>query len=113
MKTIKKYWVLIVAAVAGVIASIFIKKYNAKKLDKIDDEIKQNDADINILQGRIEEVESQREHVIEEVQQHQTRIEDLREQLTEVKPEVLDVADAKQNILNKTKRGRKPKNKTT
>jgi hypothetical protein len=58
-------------------------------------------------------VEIQREQVIEDVQQHQTNIADLKEQLTEVKPEVLAVADAKQNIVNKTRRGRKPKNKTT
>lgn len=113
MKTIKKYWLLLVAAVTGIIAAIFVKKYSNKKLDKIDDEIKQNDADINNLQGRIEEVETQRDQAIEEVQQHQTKIEDLKDQLTEVKPEVREVADAKQNIVNKTKRGRKPKKKTT
>ena len=47
------------------------------------------------------------------MKQHEDRVEELKQSLEEVKPEVREVADAKQNILNKTKRGRKPKKRTT
>jgi peptidoglycan hydrolase CwlO-like protein len=112
MKTIKKYWLLLVAAITGLVATMFMKNRSNRKLEKTDAEIKQNDAEINNLQGRITEIEIQRETSTVQVQQHQEKIDELKEQLTTIQPEVLDVVDAKQNIVNKTKRGRKPKNKT-
>lgn len=110
MKTIKKYWVAIVAGL-GAIFAIFVfasTKHNKNKVAKTDDAIKQNDADINKAEGHIEEIQEQREQKVDEVKQNETEIAELKEQVTEVKPDERTVEDAKENILKKTKR-RRPK----
>jgi len=111
MKTIKKWWLAIVAGI-GAIFAIFVlvsTKRNKNKAEKIDVTIKQNDADINNAQGHIEEIQDQRADVVEDIKQTESEIEDLKQQATEIKPEVRDVADAKENILAKTRRGRPKK----
>ena len=110
MKTIKKYWIVIGAAI-GAIFAIFVfasSKRNKNKVEKTDEAIKQNDADINKAEGHIEQIQEQREQKVEEVKQTETEIAELKEAATEVKPEVRTVEAAKENILNKTRR-RKPK----
>lgn len=111
MKTIKKWWVAIVAGIAAVF-SIFVLVSNRQKknkVEKIDNAIKQNDADINIAQGHIEEIQDQRDEKIEDIKQAESEIADLKQQAEEVKPEVREVEAAKENILKKTRRGRSKK----
>ena len=110
MKTIKKYWVAIVAGI-GEIFAIFVlasTKRNKNKVEKIDEAIKQNDAEIDKAEGHIEAIQEQREQKVEEVKQTETEIAELKEAKAEVKPEILEVDAAKENILKKTKR-RRPK----
>ena len=112
MTTIKKYWKWLVAGIAALfgIFILFNTKRNTNKAVKLDNKIKKNDAEINKLDGKVEQVQEQRAEVVEKIETVKTDIETLEQQKQEVNPEVRDVADAKENILNKTKRrGRKPK----
>jgi septal ring factor EnvC (AmiA/AmiB activator) len=111
MKFIKKYWLLIVAAIGAIFAAfvMFSSKRRETKLDKLQDQIQDNNEQIAEAEGRIEQIQEQREQVAEKIKQTETEIEDLKQQVTEIQPEERTVENAKQNILNKTRRGRKPK----
>lgn len=113
MKTIKKYFMWIILGI-GSIFGIFIwlaKLSSKKKLDKIDKQIDDNNATINNAQGHIENIEEQKEDVKEVIETREQTIEELKEQKENIQPETpKTVADAKENIINKTKRrGRKPR----
>jgi len=110
MKTIKKYWMHIVAAI-GALFGIFWLVANAfrkNKLEKNSEKIKENETQISKLEGKSEEVETQRVKV-------KTEIEDIKkdikktEEVKKKKPgrPKRSTSDAKQNVLNKTKRGKK------
>jgi septal ring factor EnvC (AmiA/AmiB activator) len=111
MKTIKKYWAVIAGAVLALIA-IFAMAFNnneKRKVKKIDDKIDDNNQQIDQLQGKTEVIEEQRVEVKQEIQETKTEIAELETAKEELKVTELPVDDAKQNILNKTRRGRKPK----
>jgi len=114
MKIIKKYWAIItggIIALFGILYAIFTKRNN-KKIDKIETQIDNNEQQIDVLQGKTEVVEEQRDEVKIEIKQHEEVISDLQEQKNNiVVEEVKTVAEAKENIIAKTKRGRKPKKK--
>ncbi len=114
MQKIKKtlIWILVGIATGFGLFAWISKIFSKKKADKIDNQIDNNDNNIHRAQGHIDAVADQREDVVQDVKQHEDRVEDLKQQLDEVDPVVKDVAAAKQNILNKTKRGRKPKKQT-
>ena len=113
MKTIKKYWALILSAVLGIFAIIIAatKKQTNKRVDKIDQKIDDNNQQIDILTGKIEVVEDQREEVKQDIKEQEAAAEETKNAKDSIEPETpKTVADAKENILNKTKRrGRKKK----
>jgi uncharacterized coiled-coil DUF342 family protein len=114
MKTIKKYWAVIVAAVITVIGifAVTSRKSSNKKADKIKKQIDDNKQQVDELQGKVDVVETQREVVKTEIKQHEQAIETLKhEKENIVVQEAKTVQAAKDNILNKTNRGRKPKKK--
>lgn len=114
MKTIKKYWMLFVAGIAAIFGIFMLtsKRRSNKKLDKLQKQIDDNKEIVDQLDGKIEIVEEQREEVKEEIKQQEQVITDLKEQKDNIVIEEPNtVQEAKQNILNKTKRGRKPKRK--
>jgi len=111
MKTIKKYWAVIAGAVLALLA-IFAMAFNnneKRKVKKIDDKIDDNNQQIDQLQGKTEVIEEQRVEVKQEIQETKTEIAELETAKDELKVTELPVEDAKQNILNKTRRGRKSK----
>lgn len=110
MKTIKKYWTIIVGAIIAFIAIIFTSdKINKKKVTKSDAKIDNNNQKIDQLQGKTEVVEEQRDEVKDQIQNTKQDIEDLQTAKDNIQIDELSVTDAKQNILKKTRRGRKPK----
>jgi hypothetical protein len=110
MKTIKKYWAIIIGAIIAFIAIIFTSdKINKKKVTKSDIKIDDNNQKIDQLQGKTEVVEEQREEVKDVIQDTKQDIKDLQNAKDNVQVNELPVDAAKQNILNKTRRGRKPK----
>jgi len=115
MQTIKKYWMWIVAFIGTVIGVLFLsKKYNQKQIDKTDKKIDTNNQNIDKLDGKIDVVEDQKQTAIQNAEQIQNQIDDLKEQRAEIKPDVVeDTAQLKQDIIAKTKRrGRKPKSQS-
>jgi chromosome segregation ATPase len=111
MKTIKKYWALILGAIIAFIGifTAIASKRRSKKVDAIDVAIDNNDAKIDNIEGKIEVIEDQREEIKTDIAEQQTKIDELQNAKETIVEEPKDVADAKDNILNKTKRGRKKK----
>jgi len=112
MKVIKKYWLWIVAAIGAVIGFLLIsKKYNQHQVNKTDKKIDNNNQQIDKLDGKIDAVEDQKQTAIQNAEQIQDQINDLKDKREDIKPDVIeDTAQLKQDILSKTKRrGRKPK----
>jgi len=113
MKTIKKYWALIVGGLLTLFAIFvaFFKKHEKKQVSKIDQKIDTNNSKIDQLQGKTDVIEDQRSQVKQELDDLVDQIEQTKEAKETIQPETpKTVADAKENILNKTKkRGRKKK----
>ena len=110
MKTIKKYWGIIVGAILTIIAIIFATdKYNKKKITKIDKKIDDNNQQFDVIQGKTEIIDKQRNNVKQQIDKTKTDIETLQDAKDNIQITELPVDQAKQNILNKTRRGRKPK----
>lgn len=114
MKTIKKYWALIIGAILGLFGIIVAakKRQADKQVDKIDQKIDNNDQQIDIISGKIEIIEDQREDVKQDIEEQQTEIDATKDAKETIQPETpKTVADAKENILNNTnrRRGRKKK----
>lgn len=113
MKIIKKYWALLVGAILGIFAIIVavIKKQDNKQLDKLDQNIDDNNQQIDIITGKTEIIEDQREDVKQDIKEQEAAIEQTVEAKESIQPETpKTVSAAKQNILNKTSkkpRGRK------
>jgi len=111
MKTIKKYWAVIAGAVLALLA-IFAMAFNndeKRTVKKIDDKIDDNNQQIDQLQGKTEVIEEQRVEVKQEIQETKTEIAELETAKENLQVTELPVEDAKQNILNKTRRGKKSK----
>jgi uncharacterized protein YoxC len=111
MKTIKKYWMLIVGAIAAAFAFFIFtsKRRNEKKLNKLQQQIDDNEQIVDKIDGKVEVINKQRNEIKQQIEQQLQSIEQLEEKKQEIKPETRTVSDAKENILNKTRRGRKPK----
>jgi len=110
MKTIKKYWGIIVGAILTIIAIIFATdKYNKKKITKIDKKIDDNNQQFDVIQGKTEIIDKQRNNVKQQIDKTKTDIETLQDAKDNIQITELPVDQAKQNILNKTRRGRKSK----
>lgn len=110
MKMIKKYWAIIVGAVLAIFGiAVATKKkvddkQNAKAAKKIDD----NNQQVDIITGKVDVIEDQRNATKEEVKDLIAEVETLIETKDEVvveKPK--STKQTKQNILNKTNKKRK------
>ena len=112
MKTIKKYWALILGGIIAFIGifTVIASKRRSKKVDAIDVAIDNNDAKIDNIEGKIEVIEDQRDAIKTDIAEQQTKIDELKNaKETIVVEEPKNVAEAKDNILTKTNRGRKKK----
>ncbi len=110
MKMIKKYWAIIVGAILAIFGiAVATKKkvddkQNAKAAKKIDD----NNQQVDIITGKVDVIEDQRNATKEEVKDLIAEVETLIETKDEVvveKPK--STKQTKQNILNKTNKKRK------
>lgn len=113
MKTIKKYWAAIVGFIVLLVTlGSITKKVSNNKKSKIDTKIDDNAKDIATLQGKVDATETQRDEVKDQIQKQEQVIEDLKDTKDNIVVEERTLEDAKQNILKKTKRGRKPNKKS-
>ena len=116
MKTIKQYWALILGAFATFAAIIIalVKKQDNDQADKIDQQIDDNNQQVDILTGKIEVIEDQREEIKNTISEQEQAIEQTQEAKEEIKPESpKTVAAAKQNILDKTSKKSRSRNKNS
>ncbi len=112
MKTIKKYWAIIAGSVLAVVAIIFAtNKLNKNKITKTDKKIDDNNQKIDVIKGKTEVIDEQRNDVKQDIQTTKQDVKKLQDAKQNIKANELPTNAAKQNILNKTRRGRKPKNK--
>ena len=108
MKTIKKYWVVIVGFLLMLLTlGVATKKLSNRKQTKLDEKIDENENEVSKLEGKIEVIETERVEVKEQIEKHEDVIEALEEKKENIVVEERTVADAKDNILQKSKRGRK------
>lgn len=112
MKTIKKYWAVIVGFLVMLLTlGMVTKKVSNRKETKLDEKIDENENEVSKLEGKVEVIETERVQVKEQIEKHEDLIEALEEKKENIVVEERTVADAKDNIIKKTKRGRKPNKK--
>jgi peptidoglycan hydrolase CwlO-like protein len=114
-KTLKTIYAAIAGIVTVIITFFLIKnKTSNKKIDKTDKQIADNKSTADNAQGHIEAIEEQKEEVTDSIKNREQVIEDLKQDKETIQPETTtDIKEAKENIINKTKRrGRKPRKKS-
>ena len=109
---IKNYAVAFISA-AMAIFGLYVWNVKIKKqsdLNKTNKDIETNDKKINYAETKIEEVVEKKSKVVSDIVSKEKKIEELKQDLEEVSPEeITDVAEAKENIIKKTRRrGRRP-----
>ena len=110
MKTIKKYWAVIFGGILSFFALNFaiLKKYKKKQVSKIEEKIDDNKSKIDQLQGKTDVIETQRTQVKEELDDLVDQIKQTKDAKKNIQPTTpKSVVDAKENILNKTKKRNK------
>jgi TolA-binding protein len=93
------------------IIHILLKKLITKRVEKIDEQIDKNNSEISKLDGKIEQLETQKQDILEDITDTKQTIETLQE----IKEQPIEhvsrtTAEARENILNKTSRKRKKLN---
>jgi chromosome segregation ATPase len=112
MKTIKKYWEVIIGFLIMLFTlGMITKKVSDNKTKKLDDAINDNENEVEKLEGKIEVIEEQRTEIKTDVKQHEELIDALEEKKENIVVKERTTSDAKENILQKTNRGHKPKKK--
>ena len=106
MKTIKKYWKHITIGIIGLFTMIIsiIKLSNNNKLDKTEEQLKDNDAELNKLKGKSERVTEEKNTVKKQVANNKNKVTDLELKKKTAPKKKRTTAQSKNNIINKTKR---------
>ena len=110
MKTIKKYWAAIIGGILTLFAIIIaiFNKHEKKQVSKIEEKIDDNKSKIDQLQGKTDVIETQRTQVKEELDDLVDQIKQTKDAKKNIQPTTpKSVVDAKENILNKTKKRNK------
>ena len=110
MKTIKKYWAVIIGGILTLFAIIIaiFNKHEKKQVSKIEEKIDDNKSKIDQLQGKTDVIETQRTQVKEELDDLVDQIKQTKDAKKNIQPTTpKSVVDAKENILNKTKKRNK------
>lgn len=110
MKTIKKYWAIIVGAVLALFGIVVATKKNhdnkqqAKTAKKIDD----NNQQVDVITGKVDAIEDQKNHVKQDIAQLISDVKNLKDKKQKTSVNVTKTAkQAKENILNKTNKRKK------
>jgi len=109
MKTIKKYWAVIVGAIIALLGifAVTSSKITSKKLRKTAKQIDDNNSTIDKLQGKIEVVEETRIATKKDLTKQTAAIVDLQEAKDNLIVEEVPIENAKQNILKNIRRSKK------
>ena len=108
---IKKYWMIIVGIFAAIMGLLFILK--AKKETAVDTELPEvkekidtNNKEIESINEKIETIEEEKVEVKKKITEKKELVKLLEDSKKNVPDEVKTVSEAKNNILNKTRRRR-------
>ena len=106
METIKKYWKYITIGIIGLFTMIIsiIKLSNNNKLDKTNEQLKDNDAELNKLKGKSERVTEEKKTVKKQVAANKKKVTDLESKKKTAPKKKRTTSQSKNNIINKTKR---------
>jgi septal ring factor EnvC (AmiA/AmiB activator) len=108
----KKVFSIIGVALAAIVG-IFLatrKSGNAEKIEKIDDAIKEKEEKVEEVKQEAEKIQKRRKKTKKNINQSKAKTAQLEEAKANIQVErPADAQAAKANILNKTNRGRKPK----
>ena len=106
METIKKYWKYITIGIIGLFTMIIsiIKLSNNNKLDKTNEQLKDNDAELNKLKGKSERVTEEKKTVKKQVAANKKKVTDLESKKKTATKKKRTTSQSKNNIINKTKR---------
>ena len=105
MKTIKKYWLAIVAGIGAIIAFfLFNSKNKSKKLEKIAEKIEDNTNKIIETEKKIEVIKEKTAAAKKEAVKLKNEIAEIEGAKQVIEVVEVSIQDAKQNILKKTRR---------
>jgi len=109
---IKNYAIAFISAITAILG-IYVWNTKIKKqsdLNKTNKDIEANDKKINYAETKIKEVVEEKSKVVCNISAKEKKIAELKQEIKEVSPEeITDVAEAKENIIKKTRRrGRRP-----
>lgn len=110
MKTIKKYWAIMVGAILALfgIGVAVNKKLNNKQVAKSDKKIDDNKQHVAVISGKVDAIEDQKTQVkqdITELVADVKELEDNKQNIVVEKPKT--AKQTKNNILNKTNKRKK------
>ena len=110
MKTIKKYWAIIVGAILAAfgIGIAVNKKLNDKQLAKSDKKIDDNKQQADIISGKVEAIEDQKTQVKKDITELTADVKELKAKKQAVTPTTTKTPkQAKENILNNVNKKKK------
>jgi TolA-binding protein len=110
MKTIKKYWAIIVGSIVAAfgIAIAINKKTTVNVVKKLDKKIDDNNQKVDIISGKVDQIETQKTEVKTDITTLETEVIDLEDKKENIKIDTPTTAkQAKTNILNKTNKKKK------
>jgi chromosome segregation ATPase len=110
MKTIKKYWAIIVGAILALfgIAVAVKKKTDDKKIADTDKKIADNKQQVDVISGKVDAIEDQKHDVKTDINDLKQDVQELVEQKQDIVVEKPKTAkQTKTNILNKTNKRKK------
>ena len=110
MKTIKKYWAIIVGAILALfgIAVATKKKHDDKQNAKAAKKIDNNNQQVDIITGKVDAIEDQKTIIKGDVKSLDAEIKDLEDKKQNVSTAKNKTAkQTKENILNKTNKRKK------
>jgi len=113
MKLIKKYWKLFTGAIIAIFGVSVLYTHKNNILDNakatepkniVDDKIKENEAVVEKAEVKIEQIEEHKQVIKKRNNRKKRKVKDLETAKTDVPNIDRTLAEAKQNIINKTKR---------
>jgi hypothetical protein len=110
MKTIKKYWAIIVGAILALfgIAVAAKKKHDNKQQAKTAKQIDANNQQVDIITGKVDAIEDQKKQVKQDIAQLISDVKNLKDKKQTATVTTTKTAKrAKENILSKTNKRKK------
>jgi predicted PurR-regulated permease PerM len=107
---ISKYAIMLIFGIVSLFALIWvlIKQITQLRIKKIDEQINKNNNDFAKLDGKVEQLETQKQDILDSVTTTKQELDILQAAKEQPIPHVdRTTAEARENILNKTTRRRK------